>query len=79
MKRSILIAGHSTSISLEPEFWESLKTIANEANKSVAGLVRDIDDAYSKTQESKVRNLSSRLRIYILKYYQSRCTETADK
>ena len=65
MKKSVLIAGrHSTSISLEDEFFVALEEIANEKNISINAIITEIDS--SRT----VENLSSAVRIYILKYYQ---------
>jgi predicted DNA-binding ribbon-helix-helix protein len=60
MKRSIRIARHNTSISLEPEFWAELKAIALQDNVSLNGLVARVDAA-------RKGNLSSALRIYVLK------------
>jgi predicted DNA-binding ribbon-helix-helix protein len=51
-KRSIRIAGHSTSISLEPEFWAELKRIATEEKLSLNQLVAEVDGG-------RVGNLSS--------------------
>ena len=62
-KRSIVIAGHSTSVSLEPEFWEGLKAISVKRGLSLAALVADID---SKRTSS---NLSSALRLTVLTFY----------
>lgn len=59
-KRSLTIAGHRTSVSLEPEFWETLASIAKSRNKSVAELVGEIDTSRS------TRNLSSAIRVYVL-------------
>jgi predicted DNA-binding ribbon-helix-helix protein len=60
MKRSLAIAGHRTSISLEPEFWAALKKAAEEQGKSLAALVGEIDAKRGR------RNLSSAIRVYIL-------------
>ncbi|MDR3423684.1 MAG: ribbon-helix-helix domain-containing protein [Alphaproteobacteria bacterium] len=60
MKRSIRIAQHNTSISLEPEFWDALKAIATRDNISLNALVAHVDAARSG-------NLSSALRLYVLK------------
>jgi len=65
IKRSVVIAGHATSISLEPEFWEVLQKIAILKGMSVSALVRQID---MDLPTSHRRNLSSAIRIYILKY-----------
>jgi predicted DNA-binding ribbon-helix-helix protein len=59
-KRSLTIAGHRTSLSLEPEFWAVLKSAAQEERKSLAALVADID------RHRGERNLSSALRVWVL-------------
>lgn len=64
-KRSISIAGHPTSISLEDDFWDALSFIAKENKQSLASLVTMID----KTREG---NLSSALRLYALNYYKKK-------
>lgn len=43
-KRSILLAGHATSIALEPEFWAVLEEMATQRGLSLAALVTGIDD-----------------------------------
>ncbi|HLD95728.1 MAG TPA: ribbon-helix-helix domain-containing protein [Alphaproteobacteria bacterium] len=68
-KHTLTLWGHQTSISLEPEFWEALKEIAAQTNQSLASLVASIDDASSSKEGLLKRNLSSALRVYILKYY----------
>ena len=60
LKRSLTIAGHRTSLSLEPEFWAELKAAAQLENKSLATLVGEIDDSRGD------RNLSSAIRVWIL-------------
>ena len=60
IKRSMTIAGHRTSLSLEPEFWEALNALATVRDMSVAGLVAAIDEARGRT------NLSSALRVAVL-------------
>jgi predicted DNA-binding ribbon-helix-helix protein len=60
MKRSLTIAGHRTSLSLEPEFWTALRELAAREGKPLAALVRDIDARRGR------RNLSSAVRVYIL-------------
>lgn len=60
VKRSVTIAGHRTSVSLEPEFWSALRHIADGENRSIADLLTDID----KTR--KGRNLSSAARVFVL-------------
>lgn len=67
IKRSVVIAGHATSISLEPEFWEALRKIATVDGISVAGLIRKIDQNLVPSQH---RNLSSAIRVFILRRLQ---------
>ena len=43
-KRSIVLAGHATSLALEPEFWTALEAIASRRGLSLAGLIAEIDD-----------------------------------
>lgn len=63
-KHSFNISGHQTSITLEAEFWQALKTIAAQKQQSLAQIIMQIDN--KRTDE----NLSSAVRVYILKYYQ---------
>ena len=44
-KRSLTLAGHSTSVALEPEFWAELEALAKARGQSLAALVASIDDA----------------------------------
>ncbi|MFN8721970.1 MAG: ribbon-helix-helix domain-containing protein [Rhodospirillales bacterium] len=59
MKRSVRIAGHPTSISLEPEFWAEITRIAGERGLSINALVTEID-------ARRTANLSSALRVFVL-------------
>ncbi len=63
-KRSVTIAGHRTSIALEPEFWEALQEIAAAQNRPMADLIREIDAR--RTADGPVQGLSSAIRVYIL-------------
>ena len=63
-KHSVLVSGHRTSISLEEEFWEALCRFACEDGLSVNSLVGTIDN-------QRTTNLSSALRVFVLKRYQS--------
>ncbi len=58
-KYSVMIAGHRTSISLEPEFWEELKNLARQEKLPFSTLIARID-------ERRDGNLSSALRLYVL-------------
>jgi len=60
LKRSLTIAGHRTSLSLEPEFWDALNAAARAENKSLATLVGEIDTTRGN------RNLSSAVRVWLL-------------
>lgn len=64
-KRSVLIAGHPTSVSLEEEFWEALKAAAAARGVPVSGLIEAID-------AGRAGNLSSAIRVYILADLQRR-------
>ena len=64
IKRSVKIAGHATSITLEAAFWDVLKDIAVKRGTSVSALIAEIDEERSAKQET---NLSSAIRVYILK------------
>jgi predicted DNA-binding ribbon-helix-helix protein len=60
IKRSLAIAGHRTSISLEDAFWDGLRAIAQHRNLSVAALVAEIDTFRGTA------NLSSAIRVFVL-------------
>ncbi|MGV1014532.1 MAG: ribbon-helix-helix domain-containing protein [Methyloceanibacter sp.] len=64
-KRSLTIARHRTSITLEDEFWTALADIAAAQGKSVAALVGEIDKKRSETGRPKT-SLSAAIRLYIL-------------
>ncbi len=63
VKRSVMIAGHATSVSIEKPFWEAFKAIAKAQQKSINTLITEIDDARPK---DKKINLSSAIRLYVL-------------
>jgi predicted DNA-binding ribbon-helix-helix protein len=64
-KRSIFVAGYKTSISLEDEFWNSLKEIASERGMILGELVRTIDANRNHA------NLSSAIRLFVLGVYRN--------
>lgn len=64
LKRSLTIAGHRTSIALEPEFWAALEAIAQHRDLSLTGLIAEID------QNRETPNLSSAIRLAVLEHYQ---------
>ena len=61
LKRSLTVAGHRTSLSLEAEFWEALRQEAAKRNTSVAALVSEID------RSRGAHNLSSASRVWLWK------------
>jgi len=63
-KRSVVIAGHRTSVSLETAFWAGLKEIADQRGVSVNHLVEVIDSA-------RATNLSSAIRVFVLQQFRS--------
>jgi predicted DNA-binding ribbon-helix-helix protein len=65
-KRSFSIAGHRTSIALEPPFWAGLEAMAAERGASLAGMVREIDET------RQTNNLSSAVRLAVLAWYRDR-------
>lgn len=60
-KRSMTIAGHRTSVALEPEFWVALESIAVKRSLSLSSLVAEIDGVRAPD-----RNLASAIRVAIL-------------
>jgi predicted DNA-binding ribbon-helix-helix protein len=65
VKRSVVIAGHKTSVSLENAFWQGLKEIAQGRRATLSDLVGDID-----TQRSE-GNLSSAIRLFVFDHYRT--------
>ena len=59
-KRSVKVAGHATSISLEEPFWEELKKLARRRDIALSALITEIDAQRGDA------NLSSALRLYVL-------------
>lgn len=65
VKRSIVIAGHKTSVSLEDAFWTGLKEIAKDREMTLSDLVASIDI------DRRHGNLSSTIRLLVLDHYRS--------
>lgn len=61
-KRSVVIAGHRTSVSIETPFWGALKDLAGLRGISLNRLITEID-------ESRHENLSSAIRVYVLERF----------
>ncbi|MGA2412064.1 MAG: ribbon-helix-helix domain-containing protein [Candidatus Binataceae bacterium] len=72
IKRSIVIAGHKTSVSLEDAFWKGLKDIAIDRHMTLSDLVATIDSGRPHG------NLSSAIRLFVLSHYQSRTSRHAE-
>jgi predicted DNA-binding ribbon-helix-helix protein len=66
VKRSIIVAGHKTSVSLEDAFWRGLKDIATKRRMTMSDLISSID------LDRQQGNLSSALRLFVLNHYQAR-------
>jgi len=66
VKRSIVIGGHKTSVSLEDAFWTGLKDIAVSRRTTISDLIATIDS------RRQVGNLSSAIRLFVLESYQDR-------
>ena len=64
-KRSLTLAGHSTSVALEPEFWAELERLARARGQSLAALVASIDD------DRGARPLASACRLAALEHARS--------
>jgi len=65
VKRSIVVAGHKTSVSLEDAFWKGLKEIANQRDVTVSQLVASIDS------DRRHGNLSSGIRLFVLNHFRA--------
>ena len=73
VKRSVIIGGHKTSVSLEDEFWSSLKEIGGRRLMTLSNLIDSIE---SQRQHG---NLSSAIRLFVLDYYRSRVPPESDQ
>lgn len=71
IKRSIVIAGHKTSVSLEDEFWTGLKEIAQSQRATLSKIVGELDTHRHHA------NLSSVIRLFVLDHYRARMAALA--
>ncbi|WP_398471184.1 ribbon-helix-helix domain-containing protein [Tardiphaga sp.] len=62
-KRSVVIGGRKTSVSLENDFWEEVRNIAQSKDQSVVDFVADVIKGYEG------HNVSSALRLSVLEHY----------
>ncbi len=69
VKRSIVVAGHKTSVSLEEAFWNGMKEISGVRDMTLSELVGEID---GNRQQG---NLSSAIRLFVLDYFRSRALQ----
>ena len=65
VKRSVTIAGHETSISLEPMFWRALEGAAVDSGRTLSGLIAEIDAA--RVEMRPMPNLTSALRQWLFR------------
>jgi predicted DNA-binding ribbon-helix-helix protein len=65
IKRSIVIDGHKTSVSLEDAFWDELKEIAHAQQATLSAVVAKIDET------RRQGNLSSAIRLFVLEYFRT--------
>ena len=70
-RRSVIVAGHRTSVSLEEAFWNMLKSICYDQSKSINQLVTEIDS-------NRAGNLSSAIRVFVLDWLRCRMGVTGD-
>jgi predicted DNA-binding ribbon-helix-helix protein len=68
VKRSIVVAGHKTSVSLEEPFWNGMKEICGERSMTLSELVGEIDS------QRKDGNLSSAVRLFVLDHFKARAS-----
>jgi predicted DNA-binding ribbon-helix-helix protein len=68
IKRSIDLSGHKTSVSLENEFWDALREIADEQKSTMSAIIQNIDNMRQQA------NLSSSIRLYVLEHFRKRAT-----
>jgi len=73
VKRSIVVSGHKTSVSLEDAFWSGIKEIASGSNITLSDLVTTVD---SDRQQG---NLSSAIRLFVLDFYRNQLADVKDR
>lgn len=69
VKRSIVVAGHKTSVSLEEAFWSAMKEISSARDLTLSELVGEIDN---RRQQG---NLSSAIRLFVLDHFRKRAEQ----
>jgi predicted DNA-binding ribbon-helix-helix protein len=74
IKRSVMIAGHATSISLEPAFWSALGEAAAEMDLPLSALVARIDAARIESEDPP--NLASAIRVWLFEQARAKLSES---
>jgi len=72
VKRSIVVSGHKTSVTLEDAFWSGIKEIASGRNITLSNLITAVDS------ERQQGNLSSAIRLFVLDFYRSQLADVKD-
>ena len=72
VKRSIVVSGHKTSVSLEDAFWTGIKEIATGRNITLSDLITTVDS------ERQRGNLSSAIRLFVLDFYRNQVADIKD-
>lgn len=70
VKRSVVVGGHKTSVSLEDAFWTSLKDIATRRGTTISTQIASIDS------DRRTNNLSSAIRLFVLEHFRTRAVST---
>ncbi len=70
VKRSVVVGGHKTSVSLEDAFWKGLKDIATRRGMTLSTQIDAID------RSRRTNNLSSAIRLYVLEHFRTRAVST---
>ncbi len=75
LKRSVVVGGHKTSVSLEDPFWDQLREIAHAQRWTLSKLIADIDEG------RQYKNLSSAIRLFVLEYVRAKanCEGESDR
>jgi predicted DNA-binding ribbon-helix-helix protein len=73
VKRSVILGDHKTSVSLENEFWDSLKDIARVRETTISKLIYAIGK-----ERQGAANLSSAIRLHVLSYYSERLRDNPE-
>ncbi|WP_420567770.1 ribbon-helix-helix domain-containing protein [Thalassovita sp.] len=67
VKRSLTLRGHRTSVSLEDDFWQGFRDIAEEQGKPINVLAAELD-----AERDLETGLATAIRLFVLRYYRDR-------